>query len=90
LYEKIQQVLLICTRKYSKNHWNWQISNVHFATKLIPDGLQSITRKDMPKRKRVAVLFVLPFAIFIWLIGWCMRWTMEKKVTQQGKSLKIK
>ncbi|MGD0645539.1 MAG: hypothetical protein ABSA75_11600 [Candidatus Bathyarchaeia archaeon] len=44
----------------------------------------------MPKRRRVATLVVLPFAVATWLIGWCMCWTGEKKVARQSKNLRIK
>jgi hypothetical protein len=44
----------------------------------------------MPKRNRVVSLFVLPFAVFIWLIGWTICLAGEKKVTKQNKILKIK
>jgi hypothetical protein len=63
---------------------------VRFSTNLIPVGLQSVARKDMPKRNRVAALFMLPFAVFTFLIGWCMCWTGTKKGTVKTKTLKIK
>ncbi|MGD0072627.1 MAG: hypothetical protein ABSB71_13830 [Candidatus Bathyarchaeia archaeon] len=39
----------------------------------------------MSKRNRVASLFVLPFAVFIWVIGWTMSLAGEEKVTRQNK-----
>jgi hypothetical protein len=38
--------------------------------------LQSVA---MLKRNKVASLFVLPFAVFIWVIGWAMCLAGEKK-----------
>jgi hypothetical protein len=63
---------------------------VYFSTTLISVRLQSLGVEDMPKRRRVATLVVLPFAVATWLIGWCMCWTGEKKVARQSKNLRIK
>lgn len=49
-----------------------------------------LLRKDMQKRNRVASLLALPFVVFIWLIGWCMCLTGEKKGNRQNKNLKIR
>jgi hypothetical protein len=35
----------------------------------------------MPKRNKVALLFVLPIAVFIWFIGWSLYWVGSKGKT---------
>jgi hypothetical protein len=39
----------------------------------------------MPKRNRIASLLVLPLVVFVWMIGWVMCLTGEKKVILQNK-----
>jgi hypothetical protein len=47
---------------------------------------QYISLYDMFKPKRVVVLVVLPFAAFVWLVGWCINWAGTKKVNLKIKS----
>ena len=35
----------------------------------------------MRKRSRVALLLVLPIAVFIWFIGWSLYWAGSKRKT---------
>jgi hypothetical protein len=42
----------------------------------------------MPRRNKVAVILIMPIAIFIWLIGWIMAYFGSKQGTFESRVLK--
>ena len=65
-----------------------KIRKVYFSYTL--NIQQYISLQDMSKPKRVVVFVVLPFAVFMWLVGWCINWVGTKKVKFKTKVLKIR
>ena len=44
----------------------------------------------MPKRKRIFVLLAMPFAVFLWFIGWTLYWVGTKKEKLKPEPVKKK
>jgi hypothetical protein len=44
----------------------------------------------MQKRNKTVSRLVFPFGVFVWLIGWCLCLTGEKKATRTKPNVKIR
>jgi hypothetical protein len=44
----------------------------------------------MPKKKRIFVFLAMPFAVFLWFIGWALYWVGARKEKLKPEPVKKK